>query len=108
MASFSGLKTGTGTNDNDQVILLDDAEAFDTFHVMSTAGAMDVFVSLDGTNYITAPLSITDQGATTSSPVLVTAANRMYGFRGKYRKIKILQNGATAVVNGALRYGNMT
>jgi hypothetical protein len=102
-----GTSTGSGTNDNDQVILLDDAGPFDTFLLMSTAGAMDVFVSLDGTNYTTAPLSLADLGASDTIPVLVTVANRMYGFRGKYRKIKILQNGATAVEDAALSYGVM-
>ena len=105
--SIQGTKTGSGTNDNDVCIDFENAESFNTFHIMSTAGAMDVSVSLDGTNYSTAPLSIEDQGATSSAPVLVTVANRVYGFRGKYKSIRILQNGATAVVNAALSYGNM-
>lgn len=101
-------KTGSGTNDNDVVILFDDVvDGADTFLLMSTAGAMDVFVSLDGTNFSTAALSLTDMGATTSDPVIVTAANRVYGFRGKYKAIKVLQNGATAVTAAVLRYGNM-
>jgi hypothetical protein len=38
-----------------------------------------------------------DQGATTSTTyVLVTAALRLYKFSGKYRCIRVLQNGATA------------
>lgn len=103
-----GNKTGTGTDDNDIVIEFNDVvDGADTFLLMSTAGAMDVFVSLDGTNYSTAALSLTDMGATTSDPVLVTSANRVYGFRGKYKAIRVLQNGATAVANAVLRYGVM-
>jgi hypothetical protein len=105
---MTGQKTGTGTNDNDVVISLDqNAEAYDTFLLMSTAGAMDVFVTLDGTNYSTAALSLADLGATSTDPVVVTAANRVYGFRGKYRGIRVLQNGATGVANATLRYGVM-
>lgn len=90
--------TGSGTNDNDVVIQTDSVDQFDAFCLMSTAGAMDVFVSLDGTNYATAALSLQDFGATTSDPVVVTAANRIYCFVGKFKKLKVLQNGATAVV----------
>jgi hypothetical protein len=98
----------TGENDNDVLIeFTSNVEAFDVFELMSTAGAMDVFVSLDGTNYTTAALSLADLGATSTDPVIVTAANRMYGFRGKYKKIKVLQNGATAVTAPVLRYGTM-
>lgn len=108
MSGNVGNKTGTGTNDNDVVITFDDVvHGADTFLLMSTAGAMDVFVSLDGTNYATAALSLTDMGAITSDPVIVTAANRCYGFRGKFASIRVLQNGATAVENAVLRYGNM-
>ena len=102
-----GFKTGTGANDNDVVLTLDRADAYDTFQILTTAGAVDVFVSLDGTNFATAPLSLSDLGATTSTPVLVTAANRVYGWRGKYRKIRVLQNGASAVTSCTLSYGSM-
>jgi hypothetical protein len=93
---------GTGVNDNDVVIQTNDTSRYDEFMLQSTAGAMDVFVSLDGTNYSTAALSILDLGATTSDPVVVTAANRTYAFFGTFRKIRVLQNGATGVANGTL------
>ena len=103
-----GTKKGSGTNDNDVVIDFDGTiDDFDTYQLMSTAGAMDVFVSLDGTNYSTAPLALSDLGAVSSDPVVVTAANRVYGFRGKYRAVRVRQNGATAVENAALNYGRM-
>lgn len=93
---------GVGTNDNDVVIQTGDISRCDEFLLQSTAGAMDVFVSLDGTNYATAALSLTDLGATTTDPVVVTAANRTYGFRGTYALIRVLQNGATGVANACL------
>jgi hypothetical protein len=105
--SFHGNKTGSGTNDNDIVIELDDATAFDTFLLHSTAGAMDVFVTLDGTHWATAPLSIGDFGAVTSDPVVVTAPGRVYGWRGRFRKVRVMQNGGTAVQNASLTYGGM-
>ena len=93
---------GVGVNDNDVVIQTEDVSGYREFSLQSTAGAMDVLVSLDGTNYTTAPLSMIDRGATTSDPVIVTAANRSYAFFGTFHKLKVLQNGATAVANGVL------
>lgn len=102
--SLNGSYTATGVSDNDVLITTGDMTPYRVFTLMSTAGAVDVFASLDGTNYNTAPLSLTDLGATTNDPVLVTAANRMYGFFGAYKYIKVLQNGATAAT-ATLRYG---
>jgi hypothetical protein len=98
--------TNTSTEDDEVVIQTGDVSRFKTFMLMSVTGAVDVLVSLDGTNYSTAPLSLVDQGATDVSPVLVTAAARVYGFRGLYKKIKVLQNGATDVAV-TLRCGNL-
>ena len=102
--ALSGTYTGTGVNDNDVLFTTGDISPYDTFMVMSTVGAVDVYGSLDGTNFNTAPLSLADLGSTTTDPVIVTAANRMYGFRGKYKYIRVLQNGATAAT-ATLRYG---
>lgn len=93
---------GTGVNDNDVVINTDDVSNFREFTIMTTAGAVDVFPSVDGTNYATAPLSLVDLGATTTAPVVVTAANRIYAFYGVFRKIKVQQNGATAATDVTL------
>jgi hypothetical protein len=99
--------TNSSTADNDVLVTTGDLSRFNTFHVMSTAGTVDVFASIDGTNFSVAALSLTDQGATTADPVVVTAANRMYGFRGCYAKLKVLQNGATNPTAVTLRCGNM-
>lgn len=102
VSSYHTKYTGTGTNDNDVVIQTSSVDQFDAFMLVSTAGAMDVFVSLDGTNYATAALSLQDFGASTTDPVIVTAAGRVYGFVGKFKTLRVLQNGATAVEDATL------
>lgn len=96
---------GSAASDNAIAIQTEDVSEYDTFLLQSTQGAMDVFVSLDGTNYSTAPLSMADLGSTSTDPVIVTAANRTYGFRGVYRLIRVLQSGATAVTAASLMCG---
>lgn len=88
--------TGTGTNDNDVLFTTSDMDRWDACLLMSSVGAVDVLVSLDGSAYSTAPLSMQDFGATDMNPVLVTTSGRVYGFVGKFKYIKVLQNGATA------------
>lgn len=102
MGSALRFTGGIGVSANDVVIQTNDIAQFDTFLLQSTAGAMQVLVSLDGTNYSTAPLSLTDMGATVSDPVIVTAANRTYRFRGTFSKIRVTQNGATGLANATL------
>lgn len=95
---------GVGTNDNDEVFEIEaNAEDYDTWLLGSTAGAMDVFVSLDGTNYLSTAITLVDLNSTApSATVAVTAANRTYGLKGRFKKIRVLQNGATGVANAAL------
>lgn len=106
VGNFGKTYCGSGANDNDVVIQTDGVTEFDTFQLVSSTGAVDVFVSVDGTNYVTSALSLADLGATTNDPVLVTSASRTYGFRGKYSAIRVLQNGATAA-NACLVAGKM-
>lgn len=87
---------GSGTNDNDILFTTDDIALYSGCSLMSTTGAVDVFVSIDGTNFSTAALSLEDKGATNTNPVLVTAALRYYGFLVPVRYVRVLQNGATA------------
>jgi len=100
-------KDGTGVSDNDVIVQTGDVSRYNLFMLSSTAGALDVFVSLNGTDYTTVALSLTDLGATTSDPVAVTAANRMYGFVGSFAKIQVMQNGATAATKVNLRCMSM-
>lgn len=89
--------TGTGVNANDVLFTTEQVENCSMYTLMSTAGAVQVLVSLDGANFSTAPLALEDAGATTSTTyVLLTVANRVYKFQGKFRVIKVTQNGATA------------
>ncbi|HEX5461901.1 MAG TPA: hypothetical protein VFX20_18195 [Steroidobacteraceae bacterium] len=99
MTRYAG---GVGANDGDTVIDTSDVSRNDEFLLMSTAGAMQVFPSLDGTNYATDPLSLIDMGATTTSPVTATTANRIFGFYGTFAKVKVKQSGATAVTAATL------
>lgn len=94
--------TGSSDGDDAVVIQTNSVDQFDAFMLTSSAGAMDVFVSLDGTNYATAALSLQDFGATTTDPVIVTAAGQVYGFVGKFKAIRVLQNGGTAVEDAVL------
>jgi hypothetical protein len=87
--------TGTASADNATLFTTGDLAEYDACTIMSTAGAVDVFVTLDGSNWSTAALSLQDMGSTSVEPVLVTAANRVYAFVGKYRAVRVLQNGAT-------------
>lgn len=93
---------GAGVNDGDIVLQTNDVTRFSQFMIMSTAGAMLVVASLDGVNYVTAPLSLVDLGATTTAPVLATVAGRMYALIGTYSKIQVKQTGATGVANASI------
>lgn len=109
--NFTNMRTvaefpGTGANDNDVMITVEDARQYDAFILMSTVGAVDIQINLNGTGWSTAPLSLTDMGAVTTDPVLVTAANRVYGFRGVFRGVRVLQNGATGAT-ASLMCGNL-
>ena len=91
------LFTGTGVNDNDLVLTTPNVQIYSSFTLMTTAGAADVEVTLDGITWATAPLALEDMGATTNTTyVLVTVALRVYQFRGKFTQVRVRQNGVTA------------
>ena len=98
--------TNTSTLDNEETIVTGDVSGYTTFMLMSVTGAVDVYGSLDGTNFSTSPISLVDQGAADLTPVLVTAAGRLYGVRGLYAKLKVVQNGDTDVAV-TLRCGDL-
>lgn len=91
-----------GVNDNDIVIELDSVGKFDRFMLSSTAGAMDVDVSLDGTNFITAVALEDEKSTTPGTRVSVTAAGGLYLFQGPVKAIRVRQAGATAAANAVL------
>jgi hypothetical protein len=94
-----------GTGDNAIVIELDDVSRFDMFALSSSGGAMDVDVSLDGTNFITA-IALEDKKSTApGTRVVVTAAAGLYYFEGNYKAVRVRQAGVTAVANAVLMCG---
>ena len=96
---------GIATEDDDVVCQTGSVIHFNTFLIMSTAGALDVAVTLDGTNYSTAALSLTDMGAAASAPVIVSVANRVYGFKGYFMAIRVVEKGSTDVADVVLVCG---
>ncbi len=97
--SYGNLATryyGSASADNALLFTTGELLRFDGCMLMSTDGAVDVEGTLDGTNWTTAPISMQDLGATTVDPVIVTAADRMYFVPGKYRFLRVRQNGVTA------------
>jgi hypothetical protein len=103
---------GVGVNAADLVVdttTWGNVYGYDTFVVKTTAGAVDVFVSLNlnaTTNtceaFETAAHGMADLNAVDTEPVVVTAANRTYGFRGAFCGIRVYQNGATAATGVVL------
>lgn len=103
-ASIRTYSGGLGASDNDVVVQADGVSGYRTFDITTTAGAADVYVSYDGTNYHTAALSLQDLGsASLTTSVVVTAANRVYRFSGCFEKIRVLQAGATPPADVILR-----
>ena len=69
----------------------------------SAAGAMDVFVSGTGIDYQATALALIDLGSTAPSTAVVeTTAGGNYGIKSRWKKIKVLQKGATAVTGAYL------
>lgn len=104
--SFSSyvLYTGTGTNSGDVLFTTTNTAFYDTCLLMSVTGAVQVFPSLDGTNFVTSALSLADLHLTTSDPVTSTVAGAMYGFSGRYPSIQVKQTGASASSASLLCY----
>jgi hypothetical protein len=98
MGNALRYKDGLGASDNDVIVQTEDVSAYNDFRLMYTStGSLDVYPSLDGTNYATAPLTLYDLGSTAVAPATVvatTGVGRIYGFSGTYAKLRVLQNGA--------------
>lgn len=99
---YSEYLGNDGTNDDDICIETDDVTEFNTFMLSNAAGACKVEVN-DGQNWLTAPLSFSDLGATDNNPVITTAALRQYAWRGFFKKLRVKQDGATAATGVVLR-----
>ena len=91
-----------GANDNDLIYESGDISMYNT-HVIENmsagAGACDVHVSLDGTNYAGSAVSVEliDDVTTGGGIKVITIPQNKAGILiGKFNKIKVLQDGATA------------
>lgn len=98
-AAYAG---GGSTLDN-EIILELDTLGYDEIVFGATAGAVDVFGSLDGTNFLADALALEDLTATApATRVVVSAAGKSYLIRGgRYAKLRFRQNGDPDVVNFA-------
>lgn len=90
------LYNGSCTADNDIVIQTDSLAPYKQCSIMSSTGAVDIDVSVDGTTYSTTVMSVRDQTATTLTNVVVTTALKLYWFDVSFTAIRVRQNGATA------------
>ena len=89
------LYTGDCTENDEVLIQTDSLTGYHACFLMSSAGAVDVFVTLNGSNYSTAAFSLEDKGATDGTDAVVTTAGTVYGFATWFLGVRIVQNGAT-------------
>lgn len=87
--------TGVGVNDEDALFTTNDVSAYDACMLMSSQGTVDVEGSLDGSNYSTA-LALEQRGAVSTDKVLITTAGVMFNVVGKYRRLRVRQEGSAA------------
>jgi hypothetical protein len=88
---------GSGVNTGDTLFTATNTSEWDACNLSSSTGSVTVDVSLDGTNWI---VSITVEDYHSTDPatdhVAATTAAKMYGFVGKFKAVRLKQNGATA------------
>jgi hypothetical protein len=95
---------GVGVNAADIVFeITANADLYDSWQLASTAGAMVVVGSIDGTNYQSASIAMVDLGSTAPGTyVTATVAGGNYGIKGRWKKLKVSQTGAAAVANACI------
>lgn len=106
--SYKPIDTRTGATAADDAVVFQIGGAgamanMDTFQIGCTAGSMDVYGSGDGVNYLATPIFLTDLTVAAPATRVDTAApTKHYQFTGRYKGIRVLQKGATAVENAYL------
>lgn len=91
------LCTGVGVNDNDVLFTSGDADLWDTCSISSSAGSVDVQVALDAAGTVwTSAIQLNDQSVDEDARVLATTPGALYWFGGKFKRIRVLQVGASA------------
>lgn len=101
------LFTGTSTSSGATAILTGNVTRYNYFQLSSTIGVYEVLASVAVSSLVTATAETTtlmstavvaldDLGSTAKDVrVLVTAANRLYSFEGRFGKVLVRQNGST-------------
>lgn len=85
-----------GTNDNDVVYISGEIGDFTRHYIEATAGTVDVDVTLDGTNWIQGVAGRDVTGTTATTLAVTAASGTMLEIIGRFRGLRVLQNGATA------------
>jgi len=96
-----------GTADNSVLYTSSDVSEYNYHIIENESGiACDVYASSDGTNYSTAAISVllADDVTTGGGVKVITIPDNKVGIlRGKFKKIKILQDGAGTSTAGTVR-----
>lgn len=99
-----------GAADNAVLYTSSDVSAYNYHIIENESGvAIDVFVSVDGTNFSTAPASvelIDDVTTGGGIRVISIADNKVGVLKGKFKKIRIDQAAAGSVAAGSVRGGH--
>lgn len=88
-----------GTNDNDVVYTSADVTPYGSHSIECTVGVVDIQVTLDGTNWNTTQAAVLLHDDVTTGggiKVLTIAAGKIGLLTGKFKNIRVLQNGAVA------------
>jgi len=101
----NGAASAAGAADNAVLYTSLDVSKYNYHIIENESGAtVDVFVSVDGTNYSTAAASVVlvDDVTTGGGIAVIDIADNKIGvLRGKFRKVRVIQKGAgTAVISG--------
>lgn len=90
---FTGAAGGA---DNAVIYTSGDVSMYNTHYVQATAGTVDVDVTLDGTNWIAAVAGRSLVATASTTHVVDAASGVCLEIKGKFKKIRVLQKGATA------------
>ena len=95
--------TANATNTDDLVLYTSsDVSMYNCHEFHVTAGSISVQGSLDGTNF-SADLALIDCESTTpTTRVKTSTGTTMYRLDGKFKKVRVLQNGVGAAANARI------
>jgi hypothetical protein len=103
----NGGASAAGAADNAVLYTSLDVSKYNYHVIENESGAtVDVFVSVDGTNYSTAAASVVlvDDVTTGGGIAVIDIADNKIGIlRGKYRKVRVIQKGAGTAVAAGVR-----